>query len=267
MNPTWIEAQEYFYFNNGDISNRVCRYGDCGPLLLFVPGWASTEYTWRKFLPYLSLRYRVHYFESREKSSANRSTEDYDLSVAAMARDLAVYADSLDEEYFLAGASLGASMIIECLPYINANPKSIVLICPNLSAKLPSFFPLICLLPASVVRIIRPFVLWMISTFSYRADGERIAGMIRAMGSRDVDVLRQSAVQLAKWQLSPARASTIDVPILTIGTLQDEIHNLEHAIAVAKACRQGKMKTLPTFADAHSSRCASLVDQWFSQLR
>ncbi|MEL6332524.1 MAG: hypothetical protein AAFQ76_08040, partial [Cyanobacteria bacterium J06626_26] len=38
-------------------------------LIVFFPGWLSTEKTWRYFLPELSKDFRIEYFESREKPS------------------------------------------------------------------------------------------------------------------------------------------------------------------------------------------------------
>src|SRR5687767_11079155 len=104
------------YNHNGEVSNRVVLYESQGPNLLFIPGWASTEYTWRKFIPLLSENYSVHYFESREKPTALYRSNTIDLSLDAMSNDLVAYANSINNLQFIAGASLGATTLIQAFP-------------------------------------------------------------------------------------------------------------------------------------------------------
>lgn len=259
-----FSPNKVLYSRNENVSNRVLLYGNRGLNLLFVPGWASTEYTWRNFIPYLSKNYIVHYFETREKPNTRYQDRNVDLSLDSMSNDLVTYANSISGLSFVAGASLGASTIINGWKNIAIKPRKLALICPNLGIRLPKLFSVWEKAPRSVLKAARPAILWGISKFSYGYDGDRVAGMLRAFRIAEIDVLLRSAKQLANLRLPSELISKIDVPALVIGTLQDEIHNLNDAIKVAKEIKTSKWETLPTFGDAHSSRSARLLELWFT---
>ena len=59
-----------FFFQNGEVGNRVIRFQTRHEVedLVFVPNWRAEIQQWTPFIEKLSENHSVEYFESREKS-------------------------------------------------------------------------------------------------------------------------------------------------------------------------------------------------------
>jgi len=130
------------YFNNGAINNRVITFpGPPGaPLIVFVANWRAKVKHWRAFIEVLQQKYRVRYFETREKQATRYLTDCPDLSVESMVDDVVSFLNELGEPYHLMGVSVGTSLILQAWDELRQKPESLVLLCPVLKVRMPLYF-------------------------------------------------------------------------------------------------------------------------------
>jgi hypothetical protein len=92
------------------------------PKVLFFPGFISTLYSWRYFIPLLIKNTELIYVESREKKSSKikNNQKFISLSMSDFSRDINVLVKTFispGENYFLVGSSLNATAILESLTF------------------------------------------------------------------------------------------------------------------------------------------------------
>jgi len=91
---------------------RIDRYGDSGPTLVFLHGFAANNVTWHPWLRALEGRYRLHLVEMRGHGTAPAPTGER-YSPHDYAADVAAYVRSLDDgPVTLVGHSMGGGIAL-----------------------------------------------------------------------------------------------------------------------------------------------------------
>ena len=258
------------YFDNGQAELRVVRLwkDTTRPTvpLVFVPGWASTIFTWRYFLPRLLCYTSIFYFETREKSSSILCPSA-SFKVEDVARDVSDYLNKYYHKgtYNLIGASMGATYILECWAYLRNKPACVTLILPNIAVAVPSYLSALKYTPRRLSPYLKPFVSYLMVKFHLTPkEAEQQVGLFAAVNDGDADKLRRAGLGLGKYELDLNEIMKIDRPSLIIGASQDRLHNPDAVLKIHQSIFGSTYKDLNTFTNAHSSKSADLIINWMS---
>jgi pimeloyl-ACP methyl ester carboxylesterase len=256
-----------YHFNNGAslCIVHLSSLGSKGAMeVVFMPGWASTIYTWRHFLARMLKYTSINYFESREKPSSVLS-DNAKLTMEAAADDFASYvnANHSDKNYDLIGASMGATTIIEAWPALQQKPRTVTLILPNVRLPLPSSIRILKYVPEGLLGLFKPFVIYFVANFRLTPkEKDQHTGMIKAVESANLGKLRKSSIDLYTYCLSLEKCLAIDKPCLIIGAEKDRLHIASDILAIHKHTPGSTYHDMGSFTAAHSSRAAELINAW-----
>ena len=250
-------------------------------LIVFFPGWLSTEITWRYFLPELSKNFRIEYFESREKPSAQPSNigchTEYHIecqTFSAHGDDAANYLNSLnEEEYYVIAASVGASVFLSIIERLHQRPKGQVLISPSISSPLLKVSgPLSILLstlqrsPSGLLYFLRPVFIAIIKRLAANKDAYQVTAAINSLAAANLSRVTASARQLLNFELDLAPISEVNVPTLIVTTTLDSAHHSQDAQTLNACLPNSSILSFSTFAHARSSVCAQKISNWINDM-
>ena len=259
------------YFHRRDASLRVIHLSntnvDTDQKLIFMPGWASTIFTWRYFLSRMTRFASVYYIETREKSSSILSDHAV-FNIDAMTDDLTYYLHTYhgSSNYLLAGASTGATIIIEAWRQLHQKPLRIALILPNKKIPIPSYIWFLKLVPRRLLPYLKPAAMFFMTNFRLSPkEVDQHSGMFAAVEDGNLHKLRASGLVLAKYSLLLSAGLQIDRPTLIIGAEQDRLHNANDIIDIQRSIPGSSYINLNSFTAAHSSKAADLVGRWITQ--
>lgn len=239
------------------------------PAILFVAGWISQINGWTGVLKALTATYRVHYLETREKSSSRMP----DVSLAAfnmhrMRDDLAevIKQTYKKNEYFLAGSSLGASAIVEYLLMHRLPPKATVLIAPNPELKLPKFlmYGLVSWFPPSLYAPIKAIAKWYLRRFrlDLSKEPEQYQKYAATLDAADPHKLKPIAMALLDYQLWD-RLAAVKNEVLIVGASSDKLHGLDNLSKMAALMSAASLVSMESNKATHSEAAGRLLGGYF----
>lgn len=232
------------------------------PVIVFVPGLASVPDNFTGTLIGLTRYHKVHYVETREKSSAI-IRGSHRFSVAEVSSDLAGYLNSVftgDVRYVLVGYSLGATAIAESFRFLKHKPLSIVLIEPNGSFNFPWWSVVLAHGARYIFRFMKPFLKWYIRKFRVNTaeDNE-----MYVMNCRILDAAEPRRLGLTIRGLKPYRIGDclagITVPVLVAGTSKDKFHSHDDALQISAAINNCTYTDIEDNARSHSGEMAEII--------
>ncbi|MDP9191095.1 MAG: alpha/beta hydrolase [Acidobacteriota bacterium] len=261
------------YVRRGAVQTRIVEWTAPGlPRVVFVPGWLSTDYTWRYFIPQLARKFQVSYFESREKPATVFDGSLPDQSCSEHVADLAGFLDSINSDYCVVASSIGATTYLKALPHLKAPPIAQVLLSPNLKAPKPRvnflltpLYGVLLRLPIWVLMAVRPPILWFIEKTSFNRDAHQVAGMLRALSSARLPLATESARRLDGFCLEPEDLRSISLPTLVIAATRDDVHDATDSDVITKILPHCERRYYRTFADTHGSQAAKEVTRWLEE--
>lgn len=232
--------------------------------VLFIPGWASTPYTWRHFVPNLCQYGNVLYLETREKPSS-RLQRASSFDVVAVGSDIVRFLENRlgGQEYGLVCASAGANVVIETWCALIPKPCWCVLLLPHRKISIPKYVLLLKFLPTAILPLVKRALLALISrgvipkSLSAQRDG-----ILSALDRADMRKLQSSAAAWRNYCLDPKQAAYVDIPTLVVGATRDPVHKAEEAREILAKLPKGYWYDAETFTSAHSSRTANFVLEW-----
>jgi alpha-beta hydrolase superfamily lysophospholipase len=255
-------------FSTSDATLRVVRFAAPGPPrqreILFVPGWASTPYTWRKVIPSLCAYGPVHYLETREKATS-RLTGRASLQVPTLAADIAAYvAEHLQgARYAMIAASTGSNLAIEAWSHLQPKPRWLVLLLPHHRIPIPWYASLLRAVPPPLLPSLKPvFTTFVRAGRLTRREASRLEGLFETLSLADLRKLRRSAVAWRRYELDVRKVSAIDRPTLVIGASNDPLHEYEAAMRIRAHIPSADGFDVGSFLIAHGSRVASRILDW-----
>ncbi len=198
------------------------------PTLVFVPGWISLVSAWSKLLRALTQEFKVLYIETREKVSA-RTRWDTGYGVREIAHDIAHVVERMkdaQEQYVLAGSSLGATAVIESCRVMKRKPEGIVLIAPNAEFRIPPLgLFIIKITNPCLYMLIKPVIKWYLRVFRLdtRTDYAQYRKYCRSLDAADPWKLKKAAIAFSDYQIWGA-LQFISMPVLVVGASKDVLH-------------------------------------------
>ncbi len=231
------------------------------PTLVFVPGWISLLNTWRHFLPHVTSEFSVIYVESREKSSSKVEGR-VGFAVEDLASDLVRVLEhyGLEEGSFvLAGSSLGATTIVEALPFLPGQPAAAALILPNAAFDLPPYARLLRFVPHALLPSLKHLARWvMFRTKINPEDVGQQERFVAALGAADAVKLKESTLGALRYRMNLEDLKPLPYPSLVIGASKDRQHDQE-AVREIAAALGAQYEDLETFTASHSTAAARVL--------
>jgi pimeloyl-ACP methyl ester carboxylesterase len=254
------------YYGGIDATVRIVKYSNAEstrPALLFVPGWGSTPWSWRRVIPVLAGEFDVYYFETREKGSAIARL-GAPMGLAAMSQDLIGYLNSEQIDFVgFVGASTGANLILEAWSLVANPPRWIALIAPNATFKIPAAIEATRLIPRSLLKHTKWLAVAILRAVSYtKREKTQIQGTVAALSAGDLDKLRRSAHELRPYKLSLEQLSLPNCPMFVVGATADLVHDVEAALKIVEKNRLYSFYDAVSFTGAHSSKTAKAILAW-----
>jgi len=237
-----------------------------GDQVLFVPGWSSTPYSWRKTLPVLASCHRTWYVETREKASSRLRRGDR-LTVADMAADVAELARQTVApagRYGVIAASTGAVLALHAHALLDPPPAWIILLLPHVTAPVPVAAARV-LQPCSppVLEILRWVLLPGAGYVHRRRASNGLGGFYRVLRTADPGKLRQS---LLTWQAYPGLdldlLPEIRCPCLVVAASRDRLHPAAAARLIADRLPSGTFVDGRTTAWGHGHEMVATAVSW-----
>jgi len=239
------------------------------PTVLFIPGWISLLNSWRYFLPKVTTELHLIFMETREKSSS-RVDGKASFSVDDISGDISKVIDHFklkNNEYILAGSSLGATAILNSYPNLSSTPMGMVLILPNSSFYLPTYTPILKIVPPFLLPIMRWVAKWiMLKTKINPNDIEHQDRFLAAINSANATRLRDSALAVYAFELNLEKLEQIQIPCLVIGASKDGEHDQDDIREIVSRLPFAEYLDLVTFTATHSRRGAEALLSFVKQL-
>lgn len=240
------------------------------PPVLFVAGWISLMDGWREVLVELTRHYTVHYMETREKISSRVEREQgYGVEDIGGDIDRVIEALSLEEDnYILAGSSLGATAILEVCHKLHATPRCLALIGPNAAFRIPIIWKIIIQLFYPPFYLwIKPAIKWYLRTFrmQVKSDRAQYEKYKRAINSADPWKLKKAAVALWGYEVWD-KLDDIKIPILIVGASKDKLHEPKNLAKMVKMLPHADYVDLETNANTHSKAMVDALVFYLKEL-
>jgi pimeloyl-ACP methyl ester carboxylesterase len=230
--------------------------------IVFIPGWTSTIYSWRYFLPVISKNINIIYIETREKSSS-KTYKNCSYSINDISNDIISIIKALglkDKTYSFSGSSLGATSILEVLIKSELNPLSLALILPNQYFNIPSLIYLVQYIPNSFFGILKSFVKCYMVYFKIdKNDSDHRISFLRSINKIDGEKIKKSALSFRKYRMKNEMVSKIKIETLVIGASDDPLHDHKQIINISKTLPNCKFIDLISFSRSHSSKAAESI--------
>ncbi|MEL6161057.1 MAG: alpha/beta hydrolase [Cyanobacteria bacterium J06627_32] len=246
---------------------------DSKRLIVFFPGWLSTEATWRYVLPELSKNFRVEYFESREKPSSlpNRIRCQ---TFQAHGDDAVSFLNSLgDTPYYVVSASIGASVYLSIVDRLEKKPDGQILISPGarspadkVSGPLAILFAVLRRSPSWHLYFLRPIFLAIIKHLAAEKDEYQATAAIQSFATANLVRVTASARQLLKFELDLNAISKVAVPMLIIAARHDSAHNIQDVKSIDNCLPNSSLYFFDTFTHTYSSICARKILDWIDEV-
>lgn len=232
------------------------------PDIVFVPGLASVPDNFTGTLIGLTRYHKVHYVETREKSSASIK-DSHRFSVAEVSSDLTGYLNARfmdDNRYVLVGYSLGATAIAESFRHLKSKPLSIVLIEPNGSFNFPWWSVILARGARYIFSFLKPFLKWYIRKFRVNTADDN---EMYLMNCRILDAAEPRRLGLAIRDLKPYHIGDclegITVPVLVAGTSKDKFHSHDEALKISAGINNCTYTDLEDNTRSHSGEMAEII--------
>lgn len=239
------------------------------PVIVFVPGLASVPDNFTGTLIGLTGNHKVHYVETREKSSAIID-EKAGFSVTDVSSDLAGYLNrkfSESDSYVLVGYSLGATAIAESFRLLKNKPLGIVLIEPNGSFNFPWWSVILARMARYIFRYIKPFLKWYIRKFRVNTaeDNEMYLINCRILDAADPRRLGLTIRALKPYRIGDCLKG-ITVPVIVAGTSKDKFHSHDEALKISGGIRNCTYIDLEDNTRSHSLEMAEIISRFVKSL-
>jgi|GEM_PF-2429057 len=265
--PNEGEDQYTFFFQNGEVGNRVVRFqkNPEAEEMVFVPNWRAKIEQWTPFIETLSQNHSVEYFESREKSGTQYKADDIAFDIETLAADLANYLNKKTEEYHLIGASLGATTIIKAWKQLKRKPKSLTLICPFLQLKMPTYLQLLPLLGSGIVSKAAPLAYRLLKNTNQLQSLSKVLRKDLENGSTQKLLrLKASVESLIDISLDIKEIEEIRCPSFILYALNDKKHLAKEAEAIQSAISGAKSLAFEDFSQVQEQEGALAIEKWMN---
>lgn len=242
--------------------------------VLLVPGFATVFQSWEEVVRDLVLRYRVVYFESREKGSCRMPDQRVERAVGLrrMALDLSEVerALGLDEEpYFALSSSTGGTILVEALSEAWIEPSAAVLIGPAIEHRLSRWAALgTSILPSALRWLAMPLYRRYLRHvhIDRGRHPEQYAKYLRAAEEVRLPRIRGLLWEMTRhqcWDLLPR----VETPCLVVGAADDGMHAAEDGRRAQRLLAAARYVELADNRATHSLALIEVVEAYLAALQ
>ena len=239
--------------------------------IVFIPGWISHLRSWFNFLPVLAQNADVYYFETREKPGSQINNNIYrqkgSFTIERHSEDLALLIRHLgfkNGNFYLAGPSMGANIILRYLSKGNIFPKAAAMLLPNPNFKIPLWGIPSLYLPSWFFYIIKPLIKSYL--YLFKSDKDKQKSMLHyifyGLDSAEPKRLRASAKYIQQYRLSD-RLKEIKTPSLLVGSILDRMHLSSVVRELSSKIPHGEYMEIAVSGETHSKGMAQKLTDYF----
>jgi len=240
------------------------------PPVVFVAGWITLIFAWKKVLREMTKDFTVYYIETREKiSSQVRGKVQY--GVEDIGKDIVALVSHFglkDQQFILFGSSLGASAILDCCRHLDRDPRCLVLIGPNAVFRVPRFGKIVIFFfPPPLYLLMKPIVKWYLKTFrlDVKSDYEQYQKYCRNIDAADPWKLKKAVMKLWHWQAWDLLPD-IRFPTLIVGASKDALHEPENLKKMVASLKNASYIDLETNKGTHSEQVVIKMREYLASL-
>jgi pimeloyl-ACP methyl ester carboxylesterase len=236
------------------------------PPVVFVPGWITLMAAWKEVLREMTKDFTVYYIETREKISSGVSGK-VPYTVEALGRDIVSVVKGLglkNGRYLLFGSSLGATVVLDCIRFLEEKPNCVVVVGPNAEFRVPWWgMAVIVLFYPPFYSVIKPFVKWYIRIFRLNVESD-LAQYLKYCNNLDAAdpwKLKKAAWAFSSytvWDLLPE----IHLPVLLISASKDKLHEPENLKKMAAMLPRCTVLDFETNQGTHSAGMVEAVRKY-----
>lgn len=237
--------------------------------IVIVAGMATVIESFHGILKGVSKNNPVLYIETREKSSS-RISGQVKFNMESLGDDILsiIHNSGLDENnYVLAGYSLGATAIVDCYLKLLKKPKCVILIEPTPVFRLPTWSPVLLYLAVPLYGILKPFAKWYLRNFKINArdDQEILQITYRALDQADPLKLKNTLDSISGYT-SWNRIETVDCPVLVVATSKDTMHEHSDIEKMAGMFVKSEYIDMENNTRTHSEEMASVILEYVKKI-
>ncbi len=251
---------------------RVYHCRPSGPTarrpIVLIPGWGTIPQGFQGFYEEVHDQAELYYLETREKLSSRILSRKPDMSVLRSARDIQLALQALGlsgkRDFLLVGACWGASMILEGLLSRELDAPTILLADPMHTLWFPKWVLrwLSPLLPAAVVRLLRPFLRQaLLGDMKESAQKRRTFAFVN---SADIWKWKKSAEAARDFELF-GRLQAVDRELFVLNGTADKVHDQSHYPRIARELPGGRFLYLPVEESRRERMFAAVALQFARQ--
>jgi pimeloyl-ACP methyl ester carboxylesterase len=237
--------------------------------IVLVPGMATVIESFHGILKGVSKNNPVLYIETREKSSSRLSGQ-VKFDMESLGDDVISVIDKSgfeENNYVLAGYSLGATAIVDCYQKLLKKPICVILIEPTPVFRLPIWSPILLYLAVPLYSILKPFAKWYLRNFKINAldDHEILQITYRALDQAEPRKLKNTLLSIsgyASWN----RIETVDCPVLVVATSKDTMHEHSDIEKMAGMFVKSEYTDMENNTRTHSEEMATVILEYVKKI-
>lgn len=238
--------------------------------IVLVSGLVTLIDSFETILEGLSKFHPVYYVETRDKTSS-KLLGKVDFDIETMGKDIAFVIKALGLEnqgYVLFGFSMGATIITDCVRFLDSKPLCMILMEPTPEFHYPgwSLF-LIRWLTLPFYKTLTSFAKWYLAKFHINKNEDNQMAVISAQSidNADPEKIRNVILAIAGYKVWD-RVVDVKCPSLVIGTSKDGFH-LEHEVKQMVAMlEKGSFIDLETNERTHSQEMVAVTINYINSV-
>lgn len=235
--------------------------------VLFIAGLLSVFQRWEKVVKELNQHYKVHYVETREKSSS-QLIKRAEFKIEIMRKDLAYIEKHLDldkRKYITITSSMAGAMVIENIAHDDITPIGNIFVGPGVEIHFPRGVPLLLrFLPPFLITAWKPFIRWWLRR--KLVEPEQLKQYTRSIDEADFAKMRKCIIKNANRYNAWDILKDIKGRSILIGATKDKLHETEFSFNVAKAIPNCTFIDLGTNKAAHDTPLVELTIEFMQEL-
>jgi len=235
--------------------------------VLFIAGLLSVFQRWEKVVKELNQHYKVHYVETREKSSS-QLIKRAEFKIEIMRKDLAYIEKHLEldkRKYITITSSMAGAMVIENIAHDDITPIGNIFVGPGVEIHFPRGVPLLLrFLPPFLITAWKPYIRWWLRR--KLVEPEQLKQYIRSIDEADFAKMRKCIIKNANRYNAWDILKDIKGRSILIGATKDKIHETEFSFNVAKAIPNCTFIDLGTNKAAHDTPLVELTIEFMQEL-
>ena len=239
--------------------------------VIFIPGWISHMKSWLEFLPVLTADSSVYYMDTREKPSAGLSKDILkyagEFTMEKHTDDLEAVINALelqDKEFYLAGSSMGANIILRYLVQGKKNPRAAAALIPNLNFKIPAWGVPFLYLPARIYYLIKPLIKFYLYLFKSDRGSEKsmLHYIFYGLDAAEPERLQASARDMQSYTL-PGKLEGVNTPCLLVGSRLDRMHLSSTVRKISNKIPNSEYLEIDASGETHTEWMAEKIIEYF----